>query len=73
MIRKLRNALLNFQQMSAQEAAHLVLSMPLNQSFRRRIFINTRLDDDHIFVLKSVKELRDELDESENVMTRSTL
>ena len=73
MISKLGIALLNLQQMSAQQAAHLVLSLPLNQSSRKCIFIDTQADHDRIFVLKSIAELNEEPDESENVMAKSII
>ena len=59
--------------MSAQQVAHLVLSLPLNQSSWRCIFINTRADHDPIFVLKSTTKLNEEPDESENVMAKSII
>jgi hypothetical protein len=43
MICTLRNTLLNLQQMSAQQVVHIVLSLRLNYSSRKCVFINTYL------------------------------
>jgi hypothetical protein len=41
MICTLGNTLLNLQQMSSQQAIHIALSLPLNYSSRKCVFINT--------------------------------
>ena len=51
-ISSLGKALLNMQQMSAQQAVHIVLSLPLKSSSQRCIFINTSPMEQHAFVLK---------------------
>jgi hypothetical protein len=43
MIHTLGNTLLNLQQMSAQQAVHIALSLPLNCSSKECIFINQLL------------------------------
>jgi hypothetical protein len=48
MIHTLGNTLLNLQQMSAQQAIHIALSMPLSCSSRKCVFINTSPLDTHI-------------------------
>ena len=73
MISNLENALLNLHQMLSQQAAHVALSLPLNCSSRKCIFIDTRPQNDQTFILKSVKELNKEDDESENVMCKSMM
>ncbi|XP_059070801.1 uncharacterized protein LOC131860407 [Cryptomeria japonica] len=73
MIKKLGNALLNLQQMSSQQAAHIVLSLPLNKSSRKCIFIDTRPDDERTFILKPPKQLRKELDDSEDIICKSLM
>jgi hypothetical protein len=40
-ISRLGKALVNMQQSSAQQAIHIILSLPLNNSSRKCIFINT--------------------------------
>ena len=64
----LGKALLNMQQMAAQQVVHIVLSLPLNSSSRRCIFINTSPMEKHAFVLKKKKDLEREPDESEDIL-----
>ena len=71
MIRKLGNTLLNLQQMSAQQAVHIALSLPLNSSSRECIFVNTSLVDERTFMLKPPILLKQEPDDSEDVMCHS--
>ena len=59
--------------MSAQQATHLVLSLPLNKSSRRCIYIDTRPDNERIFVLKPATQINQEPDESENVISKSLI
>ena len=73
MITKLGNALLNLQQISSQQATHIVLSLPLNHSSRKCIFIDTRDDYNHTFILIHNKELLKEPDESKNVLSKSLM
>jgi hypothetical protein len=40
-ISRLGKALVNMQQMSAQQVVHIILPLPLNTSSRKCIFINT--------------------------------
>jgi hypothetical protein len=73
MIRTLGNTLLNLQQMSAQQAVHIALSLPLNCSSRECIFINTSPIDEHTFMLKPPFLLKQEPDNSEDVMCHSII
>jgi hypothetical protein len=52
MIRMLGNTLLNLQQMSAQQAIHIAVSLPLNCTSRKCVFINTSPLEKHTFMLK---------------------
>jgi hypothetical protein len=52
MIHTLANTLLNIQQMSAQQAVHIALSLPLTCSSRKCVFINTSPLEKCTFVLK---------------------
>ena len=54
-ISSLGKSLVNMQQMSTQLAVHVVLSLPLRNSSRRCIFINTSPQEQHAFVLKKQK------------------
>lgn len=71
MIRKLGNTLLNLQQMSAQQAVHIALSLPLSCSSRECIFVNTSPVDERTFMLKPPILLKQEPDDSEDVMCHS--
>ncbi len=48
-IKKLRNAFLNAQQMSIQQAVHICLSIPLYDSTRSFQFINTCEENNRAF------------------------
>jgi hypothetical protein len=73
MICMLGNTMLNLQQMFVQQAVHIVLSLPLNSSSRACIFINTSPIDQHTFVLKPTFLLKQEPDDSEDVMCHSII
>ena len=59
--------------MSAQQAVHIILSLPLNTSSRNCIFVNTSPIEHRAFVLKKQKELEREPDESEDIMCPSII
>jgi hypothetical protein len=69
----LGKALLNMQQMSAQQPVHIVLSLPLKSSSQRCIFINTSPMEQRAFVIKKKKDLERESDESEDIMCPSII
>jgi hypothetical protein len=73
MIRILGNTLLNLQQMSSQQAVNIALSLPLSSSSRECTFINTSLPGEHTFMLKPPFLLKQELDNSEDVMCHSII
>jgi hypothetical protein len=73
MIHTLGNALLNLQQMSAQQAVHIALSLPLTCSSRKCVFINTSPLEKHTFVLKPPVLLQQEPDNSEDVVCLSII
>jgi hypothetical protein len=73
MIRTLGNTLLNLQQMFAQQAVHIALSLPLNCSSRKCVFINTSSPDTRTFMLKPPILLKQELDNSEDVICHSII
>ncbi len=54
-IRKLGNAFINAQQMSAQLATYIILSLPLYHASRSFSFLNTSPQPKHAFVLISTK------------------
>jgi hypothetical protein len=73
MIRTLGNTLLNLQQMSTQQEVHIALSLPLNCSSRKCVFINTSPLEKHTFVLKPSSLLEQELDNSEDILCHSII
>jgi hypothetical protein len=68
MIHTLSDTLLNIQQMSAQQAIHIALSLPLTCSSRKCVFINTSPLEKCTFVLKPSVLLEQEPDNSEDVL-----
>lgn len=55
--RHIGNKFLNFVEVSAQEASYLILQMPLTQSSREVVFINTSPPEERVFLLKRDEEL----------------
>ena len=62
-LRKLRSTFLNHREVSAQEAVYRILSMPLKQSTRHVIFVNTSPKVNRVKMLKPMSAIR-EMDES---------
>ena len=58
MICTLENTLLNLQQISSQQTVHITLSIPLNHSSRKWVFINTCPMEEHTFILKPLVLLK---------------
>jgi len=73
MICTLGNTLLSLQQMSTQQAVHIVLPLPLNNNSRGCIFINTSPIDQHTFVLKLAFLLKQGPDDSQYAMCQSII
>ena len=72
-ISRLGKSLVNMQQMSAQQAVHIILPLPLNTSSRNCIFVNTSPIEHRAFMLKKQKELEREPDESKDIMCPSII
>jgi len=73
MIPTLMNTLLNLQQMSCQQVEHIELSLPLNCNSREHIFLNTYLIDKHTFIIKPSFSLKQDPNNSEEVMFHSII
>jgi hypothetical protein len=73
MICTLGNTLLNLQQMSAQQAVHIALSLPLTCSSRKCVFINTSPLEKHTFVLKPPVLFQQDTNNSEDLVCRSII
>lgn len=56
-VRHIGNHFLNSVEVGAQEAAYLVLQMPLTKASRHVVFINTSLSDERIILIKTDAEL----------------
>jgi hypothetical protein len=59
--------------MSAQQAVYIILSLPLNTSSRKCIFINTSPKDQRAFILKKPKDMQLEPDNSEDIICASII
>ena len=53
------SAFLTHKEVSAQEAVHRILSMPMKQSSRSVVFVDTNSKDERIAVLRDSKSLKD--------------
>ena len=67
------NAFLNGVETSQEEAACLLLGIPITQMSREVFFINTAPIDERTFVLKSMKEIKKMDPESTDVMSSNAL
>ena len=59
--------------MSAQEAVYILLQMPLRNSSRKVIFVNTSLPEDRVFLLKPIDQLQAMKDDEEDVQCTNML
>lgn len=66
-VRHIGNKFLNAVEISAQEAAYLVLQMPLRRSTREFQFINTSHPDERTFLLKNSNKIRELPDNSDDI------
>ena len=71
--RSVGNSFLNAVEISAQEACYLLLQLPLRQSSRQVIFVNTSLPEDRVFLLKPRHILQSMDDEDEEVSSTSLI
>lgn len=67
-VRHIGNKFLNAVEISAQEAAYLVLQMPMRRSTRDFQFINTSNPDERAFLLKSLDKLKELPDNSPDIV-----
>jgi hypothetical protein len=66
-VRDIGSKVLNNVEISAQEAVYIVLQLPMRKSSRQVIFINTSPPEDRVQLLKSLKELNDLQDDSDEI------
>ena len=72
-LRRIQSVFLNHRELSAQEAAYRILSLPLKQLSRKVVFINTSPKEDRVCMLKPVSELEKIEDDSENIYLTSLI
>ena len=72
-VRHMGNAFLNGVETSQEEAACLLLGIPITQMSREVFFINTAPIDERTFVLKSMEEIKKMDPESTDVMSSNVV
>ena len=60
---------MNNVEISAQEAVYIVLQLAMRKSSRQVVFINTSPPEDRVHLLKSIKDLNEMDDDSEEICT----
>ena len=58
-LRRLGSVFLNHREVSAQEAAYRILSMPLKQLSRKVVFVNTAAKEDRVSLLKPIDQIQE--------------
>ncbi|KAL9957973.1 hypothetical protein ACROYT_G034933 [Oculina patagonica] len=66
-VRDIGNKFLNSVEVSAQEAVYIVLQLPMRRSSREVVFVNTSLPDQRVCLLKSIDDIQQLEDESEDI------
>ena len=66
-VRDIGNKFLNNVEISAQEAVYILLQLPMGKSSRQVVFINTSPPEDRVQLLKSLQEIKDMEDDSDEV------
>ncbi|XP_070548510.1 uncharacterized protein [Ptychodera flava] len=72
-VRHIGNKFLNNVEISAQEAAYIILQMPLTKATRQVVFINTSPPDERTFLLKSKTTLENMPADSTNIESDSLI
>ncbi|XP_035683454.1 uncharacterized protein LOC118420666 [Branchiostoma floridae] len=70
-LRKLGTTFLNHREVSAQEAAYRLLSLPLKSTTRTSLFVSTSTKDKRVSMLKPVSVLATMADEDEDIFETS--
>ena len=66
-VRDKGNKFLNGVEISAQEAVYIILQLPMRRSSRGVVFINTRVPDERVRLLKSMDYIQQLEDDSEDI------
>ena len=72
-VRDIGNKFLNAVEISAQEAVYLALQLPMRRSSREVVFIPSSPPDERIQLLKSLDQIKEMEDESEEIETGSLI
>jgi len=72
-LRRLGSVFLNHREVSAQEAAYRILSLPLKQLSRKVVFINTASKEDRVSLLKPISQIKDMDNESQDIFQTSLI
>ena len=72
-VRDIGNKFCFFWEISAQEAVYIVLQLPMRKSSREVIFIPTDPPDERVQLLKSMNEIEEMDDESEEIHSNGLL
>ena len=72
-VRDIGNKFLNAVEISAQEAVYLALQLPMRRSSREVVFIPSSPADERIQLLKSLDQIKEMEDESEEIETGSLI
>ena len=72
-LRRIQSVFLNHRELSAQEAAYRILSLPLKQLSRTVVFVNTSPKEDRVTMLKPSSQLNQMEDDSENIYLTSLI
>ena len=72
-VRDIGNKFLNSVEISAQEAVYIVLQLPMRKSSREVIFIPTAPPDERVQLLKSMNEIEEMDDDSEEIHSNGLL
>ena len=72
-LRTIGNRFLNTVELSAQEAAYILLQLPMKKASRSVYFINTNLPEDRVFLVKSQTILDNMHDDDTNIAESSII
>ena len=72
-VRDIGNKFLNNVEISAQEAVYIVLQLALRKSSRQVVFINTSPPENRVHLLKSINDINEMNDDSEEIYATGRL
>ena len=73
MLRRLGSVFLNHRELSAQEAAYRILSIPMKKLSRKVLFVNTDRESERTAVLKPKKDLDDKDGDDEDIFQKNII